>query len=258
MKRVFSAVAVIAIALVGLWIVGGWQKASPTNVKSACTSTMFERDEFTICRYDPQRHRIQIITSDDQQRPLRSFAALRSFLGSKAKDVAFAMNGGMFDTEGQPIGLSVEGGQVRHPINLRDGGGNFHLMPNGVFWVDRNGAHVADSATFDLEAHPELQIATQSGPMLVNEGKLHPRFSADGASRYIRNGVGIGPTGQPIFAISKARISFGKFARLFRDHLKCQNALFLDGYVSSLWDGASGRSDTGASIGPIIVVSETR
>ena len=52
------------------------------------------------------------------------------------------------------------------------------------------------------------RLATQSGPMLVIDGKLHPRFEENGASRYIRNGVGtqwrqacrlrdLAPAGQP-------------------------------------------------------------
>jgi prepilin-type processing-associated H-X9-DG protein len=90
--------------------------------------------------------------------------------------------------------------------------------------------------------------------MLVIEGKLHPRFDADGESRHIRNGVGIAPDGTPMFVISEDFVSFGKFARLFRDELKARNALYFDGSVSSLWDPRNHRRDVGAELGPMVVV----
>nr|WP_300425552.1 DUF805 domain-containing protein [uncultured Hyphomonas sp.] len=52
--------------------------------------------------------------------------------------------------------------------------------------------------------------------------------------------------------ISNAPLSFGKFARFFRDELKTPNALYLDGSVSALWNPATGRTDGGAAIGPIL------
>ena len=90
--------------------------------------------------------------------------------------------------------------------------------------------------------------------MLVIDGKLHPKFDADGESRNIRNGVGIAPDGTPLFAISEEPVSFGKFARLFRDALKAKNALYFDGSVSSLWDPGNHRQDSIAELGPMVVV----
>jgi uncharacterized protein YigE (DUF2233 family) len=90
--------------------------------------------------------------------------------------------------------------------------------------------------------------------MLLINGKLHPKFDHDGSSRYIRNGVGIGPDGTAIFVISEDPVSFGKFARLFRDALKAKNALYFDGSVSSLWDPVNGRMDSFTELGPLVVV----
>ena len=89
--------------------------------------------------------------------------------------------------------------------------------------------------------------------MLVIDGKLHPRFDPDGPSRYVRNGVGIAPGGKAVFVISADAVSFGKFARFFRDRIKARNALYFDGSVSSLWDPAAGRMDDFTDIGPIVV-----
>ncbi len=158
----------------------------------------------------------------------------------------------MFDDARAPIGLMIEDRREVQRINRREGGGNFHLMPNGVFLVRTNDrAEVVTSETF--KPTPDIAFATQSGPMLVIDGKLHPKFDADGTSRYVRNAVGIGPDGTPLFVITTDVVSFGKLARFFRDRLHVKNALYLDGSVSSLWDPANGRMDDFVDLGPMIV-----
>ena len=101
---------------------------------------------------------------------------------------------------------------------------------------------------------PQAKWATQSGPMLVIDGKLHPAFSHDGPSRYVRNGVGVTGERAALFVISEDEVSFGKFARFFRDALKADNALYLDGAVSSLWAPSINRMDSTRDLGPILVV----
>ena len=181
----------------------------------------------------------------------RSFESLQAKLGRRSANVAFAMNAGMFDETGKPIGLMIEDGREVHRIN-RKGGGNFHLMPNGVFLVRKDGrSEVVASA--DFSPSPDIAYASQSGPMLLIDGKLHPKFDADGTSRYIRNGVGIGRDGMPVFVISEGAVSFGKIARFLRDRHSVRNALFFDGSISSLWDPANGRMDSFNEFGPIVV-----
>jgi len=222
-----------------------------TAARGPCRSVMFEGERFTICR-DPAM-RLDLYAADAKGRPLRSFAALEQVLGRKAEKVGFAMNGGMFDEDGRPIGLAIVEGKVLRPINRRkDGGGNFHMQPNGVFLVrDNNRAEVV--ATEKFSSADNIRMATQSGPMLVKDGVVNPRFDADGRSRYVRNGVGLDGKGVTVFAISDAPVSFGKFARLFAGPLGCRNALYLDGSVSSLWDPANGRMDSLVPIGPMLV-----
>lgn len=163
------------------------------------------------------------------------------------------MNAGMYGEDGRPIGLYVERGVRRHALNLRDGPGNFHLKPNGVFAVDKAG-HVSVTPSERFGAKRDVLSATQSGPMLLVGGKLHPRFDQDGPSRLVRNGVGVSEPETAWFVISEEGVSFGRFARFFRDELHCRDALFLDGTVSSLWDPGAGRQDGYASLGPMIAV----
>ncbi len=227
--------------------VAGEQAAT---VESPCSTRMFEGSRFTVCPANGAP--IELFTSDAAGTPLRSFAKLEQLLGERASEVAFGMNAGMYDEEGRAIGLSIEKGEQLHRINKRGGGGNFGLLPNGVFLVrDRGKAEVVATSAF--ESGDDIAFATQSGPMLVIDGKLHPAFEPDGESRNIRNGVGIAPGGDPVFVISEEPVSFGKFARLFRDQLKAENALYLDGSVSSLWDPGNGRRDALAELGPMVV-----
>lgn len=226
---------------------------APSKVAEAgpCSTRLFENSRFTVCA-EPGGA-VEVHTASAEGLPYRSFTALHQVLAKRVDTVAFAFNAGMFDEEGNAIGLLIERGEQLHKINRRSGGGNFGLLPNGVFLVRDNGkAAVVETSGFRESAG--VSYATQSGPMLVIDGKLHPRFDADGESRNIRNGVGIAPDGTPVFAISEEPVSFGKFARLFRDDLKVKNALYFDGSVSSLWDPANHRQDSVAELGPIVVV----
>ena len=229
-------------------------KSSSTAVASeaagACTQQLFEGDRFTVC--DARNGRIELVAAARNETPIRRLDDLEAKLGERAATVAFAMNAGMYGEDGRPIGLAiVEGRQVR-AINRRTGGGNFHLMPNGVFQVRRDGRAEIVTTT-NWKPSPDIRIATQSGPMLVISGKLHPAFDRDGSSRHIRNGVGISPDGKARFVISEDSVSLGKFARFFRDALNCRDALFFDGAVSALWDPANHRRDVTVLLGPMVV-----
>ena len=217
--------------------------AAPAPMPSACAERSFEGTSLIVCSADGA---VEIRTGH------RSFAELGAALGERAGRVAFAMNAGMFDDAGRPIGLAIEDGREVKAINRRQGGGNFHLLPNGVFLVRRDGK--ADVVTRERFApSDDIAFATQSGPMLVIGGTLHPSFDRDGTSRYVRNAVGIAPDGKPIFVISQDVVSFGRLARFFRDELKVRDALYLDGSVSSLWDPAGGRMDSFTELGPMVV-----
>lgn len=208
---------------------------------SSCRRELFEESSFTVCA--ERGGAIEVRGGK------RSFAAL----GIPPERVAFAMNAGMFDEAGRAIGLLVEDGREIKAINRRKGGGNFHLLPNGVFLVRTDGT-AAVITSKDYDPADDIAFATQSGPMLLIDGKLHPKFDADGQSRYVRNGVGIAPDGTATFVISDDLVSFGKLARFFRDRVQAEDALYFDGSVSSLWDPAAGRQDSFVELGPMVVV----
>lgn len=229
------------------------QPAPPHEVVAAghCEPQSFEGSAFTACRYDARRHRIALIL-EGEGRPIRSLENLETHLGPRSERLLFAMNAGMYDEEGRPIGLYVEEGEQRHPINRRDGPGNFHMKPNGVFAVDPEGrVSIRTAAAYTADG---TRWATQSGPMLVIDGRLHPQIRPNGESLYIRNAVGVANPRTAWFVISDEPVSFGRLARFLRDGLGCRNALYLDGAVSSLWDPGAGRQDGYSSLGPMIAV----
>jgi uncharacterized protein YigE (DUF2233 family) len=230
------------------------EAASPPTAATAaaCAPRSFEGSAFTACRYDRRRDEIALIL-DGPHGPLRSLAALAAQLGARSTRLRFAMNAGMYDEAGNPIGLYVEEGRERRRLNRQRGPGNFHLLPNGVFTVAADGrVAILPTARYDPSSRPRW--ATQSGPMLVIDGRLHPAIQDNGPSLHIRNGVGVDSADTAWFVISDGAVSFGRMARFLRDALHCPNALYLDGSVSSLWDRPAGRRDTNSALGPLIAV----
>ena len=235
---------------------GGGNTFDPSALQeqAACVTQRFEGSAFTVCAYDARRDELRLALRGKDNQPLRSLPAVEASLGEEASRVRFAMNAGMYDEEGAPIGLYVEGGETLKRLNRNKGPGNFHLLPNGVLSVDAQG-RVSVLPTPDYaRTAKNVRWATQSGPMLVLGGKLHHKFDADGPSRLVRNGVGVKDPHTAYFVLSEEGVSFGRFARFFRAALRCDNALFLDGSVSSLWDRPGGRQDAYSALGPMIVV----
>jgi uncharacterized protein YigE (DUF2233 family) len=214
-----------------------------------CRAVQAQGEAFTVCTVDLRRQRLRLFWLQEDGRPYGALGTLAEKQGGR---LAFAMNAGMYDKEQAPVGLYVEDGREMKRVSTADGPGNFHLKPNGVFWVKGDKAGVLDTGHY-LRAKIRPDFATQSGPMLVIDGQIHPKISTDGPSQKIRNGVGVQEDGRvAVFAISEHPVTFGAFARLFRDDLGCRDALFLDGTVSSLYAPNLSRSDISRPLGPLI------
>ena len=222
-----------------------------------CKVVAFEDSRFVVCGYRRETDELKLAWRGSTG-PLGGFDGLAAWLGPDAKRVRFAMNGGMFDPQQAPVGLLVLSGELQHQADTAKGQGNFYLLPNGVFWAEANGSvHVDETGRF-LARGILPMWATQSGPLLVRGGVLHPAIAENGSSLAVRNGVGVRDPDEAFFVISSEPVSFGRFARLFRDHLRCPDALYLDGAVSSLWAPNLARRDPASRLGPLIVVSTKR
>jgi len=237
-----SPIAYVALAL--LMSAGGAQ--------AACRKTIIEGARYVICEFGT-RDDIELFLRDGAGAPIAQFERVRETLAARKRTLVFAMNAGMYHEDRSPVGLYVENGRQLKRLSTANGPGNFSMKPNGVFYVDAKGAGVLETRAF-AKRRIGATFATQSGPMLVIDGKLHPRFRADSLSRHRRNGVGV--TGKSVvFALADDPVTFHEFARVFRDVLKTPNALYLDGSISRLYAADIDRNDFGFSLGPIVAVS---
>lgn len=221
----------------------------------SCRDTEFEALSYTLCEVAAGEDLRLFLNGADGA--YGSFSAVDEALATTGQHLAFAMNAGMYHRDLAPVGLYIEDGVEKTRLITADGPGNFGLLPNGVFCVDA-GFRVIESRAFKAE-NPTCRYATQSGPMLVIDGALHPRFLARSDSYNYRNGVGVSEDGQTaLFVISNDLVNFHSFARYFRDVLGVKNALFLDGSISRLYAPGLERHDAGFPMGPIIGVVEAK
>lgn len=239
MRRFFQVVVFVCVQSV-------WVAAGPL-----CSPLSYGGNSYSVCRIDLREARLELFNLDGKGAPLGSFSTLAESLSAEGKELGFAMNAGMFDEGLKPIGLYVENGTQTKKLNRRDGYGNFHVKPNGVFYITGSRVGVAATDAY-VKLNEKPDFATQSGPMLVIDGKIHPKFSQTGMSYKMRNGVGVPDAHTAIFVISENAVNFYDFALLFRDGLKCANALFFDGTVSSLYSPELGRNDGFAALGPMV------
>lgn len=207
-------------------------------------------DSYTVCTVeDPAT--LNLWLKDTDGFVIGEFSALESKLATEEKTLNFAMNAGMYHEDRRAVGLYISDFKQQTGIQTRQGPGNFGMLPNGVFCVEGPHASIIESRQYKANP-PACRIATQSGPMLVINGALHPRFNADSTSKKRRNAVGVDTHGRAHFVVSNSFVRFHDIASLFRDTLDSPNALFLDGTISRLHATELNRSDNGARMGPII------
>jgi uncharacterized protein YigE (DUF2233 family) len=249
--------------LIQLWTVAVLCLAVPGTARAeTCRNKSFNGAAYIACSFDPAKEDLRLFWRGADGKPYRTFAALAGDLKSKGKSLQFAMNGGMYQDDFQPVGLYVENGRELTRANTATLTGapgampNFFKKPNGVFYIGNGVAGVLETGRF-LAERPEANFATQSGPMLIIDGAIHPAFIVNSTDRKMRNGVGVTSPTEVHFVITKDRVSFYEFARFFRDGLGCRNALFLDGGVApGLYAPELGRNDAPGhgGYGPIIAV----
>ncbi|HEY6382080.1 MAG TPA: phosphodiester glycosidase family protein [Pseudolabrys sp.] len=229
-------------------------RAVSVRAESApCQRVTYEQSEYTVCEVDLRRQSVRLFWKKPDGQPYGYPSSLPRAFGNSGR-LLFATNGGMYHPDNSPVGLYVEGGRELVRANTSAGPGNFHMRPNGVFYVTGEIGGVVETRLF-IKQRPQVDFATQSGPMLVIDGKVHARFARYGGSRKYRAGVGSRDPNSVVFAVSESEVSFGEFARLFRDKLRSKNALFLDGgSATSFYSPALRRNSNFLPLGPIIGV----
>lgn len=182
------------------------------------------------------------------------FDALSLDLKKNGTELLFAMNAGMYMEDHSPLGLYIENSALKRNLNLKNGYGNFYLKPNGVFLVDQNNQPMIQDSTLFQQNESKPKWATQSGPLLLQNGRIHSAFQEKSKNILIRNGVGVDENQNIYLVISNDPVNFYEFAQFFQEQLKCKNALYLDGSVSQIHSTHLQRFDKDVALGPMIGV----
>ncbi len=223
-----------------------------------CKKDKFENINFTICTASILTDDIRLYLRNKDGVPFGNFNVLQQELNSKGKELSFAMNAGMYHPDLSPVGHFKEVFNEKKKVISRPGPGNFGMLPNGIFCIGSNLLNVYE--TFDyLNKAPQCIYATQSGPMLVWNNSIHPRFLKDSKSKVIRNGVGTTEDKKYAYFVKAEDIlNFYTFARIFKEKLKLPNALYFDGKISRLYSKELSRNDFGWPMGPIVAVVRSK
>lgn len=244
-----------------------WRSVLKSVVDLPVLSTLFTQSNYASERFDYQRVQLtqagvdadviqvkklsdlQLFLNDPSQQPLLKFENIKKQLHS-CQRLEFAMNAGMYHPDYAPVGLYIENRKQLTALNEQQGFGNFFMQPNGVMaWNDQQA--VIETTQDFKKSRFKANYATQSGPMLIIDGKINPKFLADSDSLKIRNGVGV-KDNTLYFVITRNRVNFYQFAQFFKEQLKIDNALYLDGSISSLYLPKVYREDRRYSLGPMI------
>lgn len=208
---------------------------------------------FLSYQVDLDKQQLDFFWKDAEGERYGNFGNLKTGLEHRGKKLLFATNGGMYQKDRKPLGLYIENYKTLQKLNTRSSEyGNFYLKPNGVFYIQEGNARICK--TEDFEVVPSIQYATQSGPMLLIDGNIHPEFNAQSKHRHIRNGVGILENGQLLFVMSKEKVTFYELANYFKNQ-GCKNALYLDGFVSRTYLPEKNWIQTEGDFGVIIGVT---
>ena len=204
---------------------------------------------------NPKTQDLKLYWKDDSGDNYLNFENLRSDLKQNNQKLIFAMNGGMYLKDHSPQGLFIENGITKKKMNtVQNAYGNFYMQPNGVFYITQENKAVVISSS-EVSTLSNIKYATQSGPMLLINGTMHPKFIQGSKNLHIRNGVGILPNGDVLFAMSKELINFYDFATFFKNK-GCKNALYLDGFVSRAYLPEQNWEQLDGGFGVIIGVTE--
>lgn len=224
-----------------------------TIITSFAPKADISDERFVAYQVDVKTQDLRFYWKNEHNEIFKSIQHLKDWLGKNKKDLVFAMNGGMYKEDNSPLGLYIENSKVLSPLNKANTNGNFYLKPNGVFYITAdNKAFICSTDSFKNSS--KIKYATQSGPMLVIDGQIHPAFKKGSANLNVRNGVGIMPDNRVVFAMSKTAINFYDFAEYFQS-IGCKNALYLDGFVSRTYLPEKNWIQTDGNFGIIIAAT---
>ncbi len=216
------------------------------------SAKVYDRNSFVVYTIDVKKQDLRLFWKNENGEKFKSIQNLKDWIEKQNLILDFAMNAGMYNKENSPQGLYIEKQKVLTALDTTNDVGNFYLKPNGVFYITTGNVPVI-CKTEQFQNNRKVKYATQSGPMLIIDGKIHPEFKEGSSNLNIRNGVGILPNGNVVFVLSKKEINFYDFAAYFKS-LGCRNALYLDGFVSRAYVPSEKWIQTDGNFGVLFAV----
>lgn len=220
----------------------------------------FRNQRFFTCALNPSTTDVRIYNKKQVSRKRvipYDFESLDQLAVTSNQELIFAMNAGMYEPNRMAKGLLIVNGEREQRIDtLTNGYGNFYMQPNGIFAMRKDSVAVLERTHEFLHNSPEdFSFATQSGPMMLWDGKMNPKFNDGSPNRHIRNAVGITATNEVIFVISERRVTFFEISSFLMSQ-GCTEALYLDGAISQAYMPELGHSNlkAGGHLGPIVVI----
>ena len=208
--------------------------SQPLGKSGLFNEILFHGKKYFVCEVNPHHYKIEVFNRREDGAGIYD---LNTLAVVKKDELLLVMNGGMYQQDMRPVGLLVSNGKTYHELNLNvNGKGNFHeLSPNGIFMLDSlNTPFVLTTGKY-ISGNYTPWLATQSGPMLVIDGVFNSHFKKGSANLNIRNGAGVNKKGNVVLVVSEEPVNFYELAELYRDILNCNNALYLDGFVSQYY-----------------------
>jgi uncharacterized protein YigE (DUF2233 family) len=191
---------------------------------SAVTQHRFQGGEFDWFDLVLNARNLDRLSLEENQTEITHAEMVRRFPDD------FLMTTTTFGTACQALGLMVREGKLLQDVNpSTSGNGNFFLQPNGALLQTPNELRITETA--DIQNLPVVRNGFQSGPMLVSRSAVNPNLNPASTNLNFRSGMGLykGSDGQMhlVFVISRSPVTFHHLAKLFRESLKCEQALAL-------------------------------
>jgi uncharacterized protein YigE (DUF2233 family) len=220
-------------------------------------SITYNNNKYFAFIADPLVHKVFITDSSSQKQNGISINKLINLEKNNFNNIEMITNGGMFENTMLPVGLLVVNNKIKKEINQGEERpkSNFFMLPNGVFYIQKDSVFVTKTVDY-IHKKPHPDYATQSGPMLVDNGQRHKEFKYKSQNVYNRSGVGILPNNRAVFIISENQnTNFFDFSSIFMDIFSCKNALYLDGAISEMYlKNKENSINRGGSFGSLICV----
>ncbi len=188
-------------------------------------------DSYVTYKVDFGKDVVKLYWKDSNDIP---YEKLENLAKTKPNGFNFIMNGGIYTEGMKPEGLYIENSKELSPLNLKDGKGNFYEKPNGVFYIQKNKPYIVTSDKF--KSNDKITYAVQSGPMLITDGTINPKFTDKSNSRHIRNGVCLTKNNNLILIVSNEKVTLYDFAIYSKANYKCHNLLYMDGTISRAYE----------------------